>query len=98
MSAMKYIDSYIKTYIHTKPFIRKPSRVFAASNKTSMEDHQSYIDSHSIQQRVEDVINDVVKSKPAQPFVHMVCMHACLISKRRKIIGTSTDYLGQCVV
>lgn len=34
---MKYINSHIKTYFHTKPFIKKPSRVFAASNKTSME-------------------------------------------------------------
>lgn len=34
--------------------------------------HQEYLDLHKIQEKVENVINDVVKSKPAEPFAHMV--------------------------
>lgn len=35
------------------------------------EDHQAYLDTHNIKTHVENVINDVVQSKPAQPLVHM---------------------------
>jgi hypothetical protein len=38
-----------------------------------LQDHQAYIDTHDIKGHVEQVINEVVKSKPAQPLIHMVC-------------------------
>lgn len=34
--------------------------------------HQEYLDLHKIQEKIENVINDVVKSRPAEPFAHMV--------------------------
>lgn len=51
---------------------RPRSSFYTRAQKSAMSTVQSYIDQHSLQKNIEDVLNSCVKAKPEEPLTFMV--------------------------